>query len=79
MRFAFSEAQQSGFDKDRLFHCKDSVAALEILKPLLRQGDIVLVKGSQGMRMERIVERLMANPADAADLLVRQTKEWKAN
>jgi len=36
------------------------------LSPRLAAGDVVLVKGSRGMRMERIVERLTGTPAPAA-------------
>lgn len=46
------------------------------LRSELREGDIVLVKGSQSMRMERTVEELMAEPEKAVDLLVRQEPEW---
>ncbi|MBI4068200.1 UDP-N-acetylmuramoyl-tripeptide--D-alanyl-D-alanine ligase [Candidatus Kaiserbacteria bacterium] len=46
------------------------------LRNELREGDIVLVKGSQSMRMERTVEELMAEPEKAVDLLVRQEPEW---
>jgi len=35
------------------------------------------VKGSQGMRMERTVEEIMAEPERASNLLVRQEEEWK--
>ena len=44
----------------------------------LRAGDVVLVKGSQSMRMERTVEALMAEPEHASELLVRQDAEWLA-
>lgn len=50
-------------------------AALE-LPALVRAGDVILVKGSQSIRTERIVETLLANPADVARL-VRQEKAWK--
>jgi UDP-N-acetylmuramyl pentapeptide synthase len=36
----------------------DSQAAIEFLKPRLVDGDIVLVKGSRGVHMDRIVAAL---------------------
>ena len=42
----------------------------------MEPGDIVLVKGSQGVRMERAMEEIIAHPEDKANLLVRQDKEW---
>lgn len=43
----------------------------------LDKNTIVLVKGSQGMRMEKTVEEIMADPLRAGDLLVRQDADWK--
>lgn len=51
------------------------VAALA-LPALVHAGDAILVKGSQSIRTERIVEALLANPSDVARL-IRQEKEWK--
>ena len=51
-------------------------AAAAALPGLLREGDVVLVKGSQSVRTERIVEALLANPVDLSRL-VRQEKAWK--
>ena len=41
-------------------------------------GDIVLIKGSQSPRLERVTSVLLADPARAADLLVRQEAQWLA-
>ncbi len=46
------------------------------LADIVQEGDVVLVKGSQGVRMERVVEQLLADSADRARL-VRQEKEWR--
>ena len=51
-------------------------AAAQALPDLMRDGDVVLVKGSQSIRTERIVEALLSNPADSVQL-VRQEKGWK--
>ncbi len=54
----------------------NSPAAGAALVSFVREGDVVLVKGSQSIRTERIVEALLAHPEDASRL-VRQEPEWK--
>lgn len=46
------------------------------IKEKISQGDIILVKGSQGVRMERCAEMLLANTEDIRNL-PRQDREWK--
>ncbi len=46
------------------------------VQALIEEGDLILVKGSQGMRMEKIVEEIMAEPERKKELLVRQSKKW---
>ncbi len=46
------------------------------LKNLIQEGDIILIKGSQSIRMEKIVKEIMAESQRAGELLVRQEEEW---
>ena len=74
---AFTLAGQASTPKDaETFSFNNSREAAEALLDFVREGDVVLVKGSQSIRTERIVEALLANPEDAC-LLVRQEKKWK--
>lgn len=50
--------------------------AAKELPALVKEGDVILVKASQSIRTERVVEALLANPSDASRL-VRQEPEWK--
>ncbi len=55
---------------------KDHQEAIGIAKQVVRKGDIILVKGAQVMRMEKIVKALMKSPEQAQELLIRQEKYW---
>lgn len=50
--------------------------AAAALPEMVQEGDVVLVKGSQSIRTERVVEALLRNPEDRTKL-VRQDREWK--
>ena len=51
-------ARQAGISKSTSFSFREVEESLPIIKSLLRPKDVVLVKGSRGMRMERITENL---------------------
>ena len=53
-----------------------STEAAPAVAAMVTAGDIVLVKGSQSPRLERVSKALLAEPARAAELLVRQEPEW---
>jgi UDP-N-acetylmuramoyl-tripeptide--D-alanyl-D-alanine ligase len=69
-------ALAAGMDESNMLQYDDSVSAGRELQALLQPGDVVLVKASQGIRAERIVEEVMADPLSASELLVRQEDEW---
>lgn len=52
-------ALDAGFPMERVSRCAAQDRAVEILEGLLQEGDVVLVKGSRGMRMERFVQYLL--------------------
>jgi len=70
-------AMSNGMDEKNIFQFDTSTEASKPVEDLLKEGDIVLVKGSQGVRMEKIVEEIMAYPEQKEELLVRQEAEWQ--
>lgn len=72
--FLCEAARAAGMPEERVFHMHDVAEAGRFLQDRLHPGDAVLVKGSRGMRMERVVKELMAEPERAAELLVGQGK-----
>jgi UDP-N-acetylmuramoyl-tripeptide--D-alanyl-D-alanine ligase len=79
-RWIFEEAKEKRTDISKLTDfkvCESSVDAGEYLKHIIKEGDIVLVKGSQSARMEKAIEQILQDPINDRKLLVRQDEEWK--
>ncbi len=72
-----AEPHARALSREQVMHFDDSVSAGRALDALLEPGDLVLIKGSQAMRMEKAVEEIMAHPERARELLVRQEEHWK--
>lgn len=70
-------ATQEGMPEDQVFTFADAPSAGRFLQDRIKPGDVLLVKGSQAVRLERIVKELMREPQRAAELLVRQGVEWR--
>jgi UDP-N-acetylmuramoyl-tripeptide--D-alanyl-D-alanine ligase len=77
MKFAAAEMIKRGFDFKKIFYCKSPMEAADEILKVVKNGDFILVKGSQGMRMEKVVEKLLVNPKKDLKLLCRQSADWK--
>ena len=72
-----SGALEAGMSDKKVFHVDDAMAAADTMRSLIKPGDVIYIKGSQGMRMENTVKALMLEPERAKELLVRQEREWE--
>ena len=77
-KFVLVGAEDEGFTKKNMYSFDNSFSAGEFLQGLIKKGDLVLLKGSQGIRMERALELVMAHPEQKQNLLCRQEREWIA-
>lgn len=57
-KFIGQGASMAGMNPANIIHKGSNKEITELLSPMLRQDDTVLVKGSRGMKMEEIVEAL---------------------
>ncbi|MEK7651525.1 MAG: Mur ligase family protein [Patescibacteria group bacterium] len=62
--------------KNSIFSFDNIHEAGRFLQDKLKAGDIVLLKASQGVRLEKVVKEIMAEPLRSKELLVRQDKAW---
>ena len=62
-----------------IHYCEDIGTAVAIIKSKINptKGDIILVKASQGIRLEKVVKEILQDPSLAQSLLVRQDERWK--
>jgi alanine racemase len=69
-------AEEAGLSSDQIIVTHTAQDVVRNLKPRLTSGDLLLVKGDVETHMERVVEQLLAEPADSARL-VRRLKGLK--
>ena len=75
-KFIAEGAKKAGMPKKNVVAFDNIREAGLFLQGRLEKGDIVLIKGSQAVRMEKVVKEVMAEPNRAEQLLVRQDKRW---
>ena len=71
-------ALEAGMAQKNIFEFTNSRDAGGFIKTFIKKSDLILVKGSQGMRMERIVGEILLDQSNKDKLLVRQEPEWLA-
>jgi UDP-N-acetylmuramoyl-tripeptide--D-alanyl-D-alanine ligase len=59
-------AREAGFSDDKLHHFDDAQSAGEFLKTFIRSGDLVLIKASRGIGLDRTVNMLTNGDAEGA-------------
>ncbi|MCH7598056.1 UDP-N-acetylmuramoyl-tripeptide--D-alanyl-D-alanine ligase [Patescibacteria group bacterium] len=65
-----------GLSEKNILQYENAQRAGKELEVKLSEGDIILMKGSQGVRVEKTVEEIMAHPEQKRELLVRQDRAW---
>lgn len=66
-------AMKAGKSRDMIFSFASPEEAGRFIQNRLLEGDVLLVKGSRGMHMEKVVKELMAEPLRADELLVHES------
>ena len=70
-------ALDAGMEDMNIMQCNSSIDAGKELVQMIKEGDVLYMKGSQGVRMERAVKMILAETHDPKRVLVRQEREWK--
>ncbi|HXF44346.1 MAG TPA: UDP-N-acetylmuramoyl-tripeptide--D-alanyl-D-alanine ligase [Candidatus Paceibacterota bacterium] len=75
-KFIAERAVKSGMSQKNVMTFTNLEECTRTLEGMIQKGDLILVKGSQGVRMEKVVLEIMAEPQKAEELLVRQSPVW---
>jgi UDP-N-acetylmuramoyl-tripeptide--D-alanyl-D-alanine ligase len=70
-------ATKKGFIQKNIYSFDSSKTIANFLEGIVEKGDVILMKGSQGVRLERAVEAIMEHKELKKNLLCRQDKEWQ--
>lgn len=70
-------AEKNGMPKKSIKSFSSTKDASEFVKKIILPKDAVLVKGSQDIRLEKVVSAIMKEPERAGELLVRQDRMWQ--
>lgn len=77
MRSLHEQLLSDGFSRKQVLWLPDPMSAVDAVMSIIRSEDLILIKGSQGLRMEKVTEQLLIDPRTAASYLCRQSDEWR--
>ena len=69
-KFIAEEAIKQGFPENKIFQFMVSDDAAIKAQEEIKENDVILIKGSRAMKMEKVVKEIMAEPDKAKELLV---------
>src|SRR3989339_687163 len=72
MKIAAQAAREAGLPEDHIYSFSLAAEAGRFLQERLKTGDVVLIKGSRIMHMEKIVKEVMAEPLILAEIASNQ-------
>lgn len=75
-RFTVEGALNNGMRDEDIMHFDSAQQAGSYLAGVISDGDVVYMKGSQSVRMEKAVKILLLADLSPQDVLVRQEREW---
>lgn len=70
-------AEKAGLSAKKISSYDNVKESIPYLHKNIKKGDVILVKGSQGMRLEKVVSSIMRYPENKTKLLCRQEMEWQ--
>ncbi len=77
MRALHEQLLADGFSRKQVLWLPDPLSAIEAVMNIVRTEDLILIKGSQGLRMEKVTEQLLVDPRSASSYLCRQSDDWR--
>ena len=77
MRALHTSLLEQGKSAEQVFWFERSDEAALFAASCVTEGDLVVVKGSRGMRMEWVSEKLLFDPSEAPSFLCCQSSEWR--
>lgn len=77
MRALHEQLLSDGFSRKQVLWLPDPMSAVDAVMNIIRSEDLILIKGSQGLRMEKVTEQLLVDPRTSGSYLCRQSDEWR--